>query len=80
MGADELLHVCPSVWWLNGQEATPSARAAANAIGRDEVDTPADLLGEEDTLPRLQLDVVLGAQLEERPEGLEQLLRSGAVK
>lgn len=67
----------PSGRWLHGQAAAKSARFVADAFSRDKAATPADFLGEEDTLLRVQLYVVLCAQLEKQPDGFEQVIHGG---
>lgn len=56
--------MCLSGRRLHGQEAVQFARVVVDDIGRDEAATPEGILGEEDTLPWVQLDAVLGAQLD----------------
>lgn len=79
-GTEELLKVYPSGWRLRVKEAVLYTQVVADAVSRDKATTPVAFLGEEDTICRIQFNVVLGAQLDERPDGLEQLLHSGGMK
>ena len=78
-GANELLQVCHIGRRSHGNQAVQTARVAAYFVGGDEEATPAELLCKEDVFLRLLLDLVLEEKLEERPNGLKQLLQSWRV-
>ena len=65
---------------LHGQEAVQATWVVADAFGGDEAAEPAYLLGEEDALRRVQLDVLFGAQREEWRNGLEKIFHRGRVE
>ena len=68
--------MCPIGQQLHGNLKIQSARAEADTVGGDKATRPADLLVEEDAFRRLPLDVALGAQLKNCPNGLKKLLHS----